>query len=85
MQAKGVLRDVGRVLEIPFGKVDNICRLIPINPSDPTKPLKLQEAIDQEPRMKSASKSDEEIEQLFQISLKKEAFLAIFGLITSSL
>ena len=72
LQAKGVLRDVGRVLEIPFGKVDNICRLIPINPSDPTKPLKLQEAIDQEPRMKSASKSDEEIEQLFQISLKLE-------------
>ena len=72
LQAKGVLRDVGRVLEIPFGKVDNICRLIPINSSDPTKPLKLQEAIDQEPRMKSASKSDEEIEQLFQISLKLE-------------
>ena len=72
LQAKGVLRDVGRVLEIPFGKVDNICRLIPINTSNPTKPLKLQEAIDQEPRMKSASKSDEEIEQLFQISLKLE-------------
>ncbi|PPR31286.1 MAG: DNA polymerase III subunit alpha [Alphaproteobacteria bacterium MarineAlpha9_Bin2] len=72
LQARGVLRDVGRVLEIPFGKVDNICRMIPANPFNPTKPLKLQEAIDHEPRLKSAQKSDEEIEQLFQVSLKLE-------------
>ncbi len=72
LKTKAVLRDVGRVLEIPFGKVDNLCKLIPFDPSNPTNPYSLQEAIDNEPRLKSAQKVDEEVEQLFRISSKLE-------------
>ena len=72
MKTKAVLRDVGRVLEIPFGKVDNLCKLIPFDPSNPANPYSLQEAIDNEPRLKSAQKSDDEVEQLFNISFKLE-------------
>jgi DNA polymerase-3 subunit alpha len=30
-----VLRDVGRVLQMPYGQVDRICKLVPANPADP--------------------------------------------------
>src|SRR5947209_10938057 len=35
LQARGVLRDVGRVLEMPYGQVDKLCKLVPINPTNP--------------------------------------------------
>jgi DNA polymerase-3 subunit alpha len=35
LQARAVLRDVGRVLQIPYGQVDRICKMIPFNPIDP--------------------------------------------------
>ncbi|MBT7076901.1 MAG: DNA polymerase III subunit alpha [Pelagibacterales bacterium] len=69
LQARGVLRDVGRVLEIPYGKVDELCRLVPINPSEPPT---LQEALDIEPKLVAAMQTGEEISQLFEISLKLE-------------
>ncbi len=35
LQARAVLRDVGRVLEMPYGQVDRICKLVPNNPANP--------------------------------------------------
>ena len=35
LQARGVLRDVGRVLEMPYGQVDKLCKLVPQNPAQP--------------------------------------------------
>ncbi|MEM6383668.1 MAG: DNA polymerase III subunit alpha [Pseudomonadota bacterium] len=35
LQARAVLRDVGRVLEMPYGQVDRLCKLVPANPADP--------------------------------------------------
>ena len=35
LQARGVLRDVGRVLEMPYGQVDKLCKLVPKNPAAP--------------------------------------------------
>ncbi|MEK9647218.1 MAG: DNA polymerase III subunit alpha, partial [Alphaproteobacteria bacterium] len=46
LQARAVLRDVGRVLGMPYGQVDKITKLVPFNPA---KPPTLQEAIDGEP------------------------------------
>ena len=69
LQARGVLRDVGRVLEIPYSKVDELCRLIPNNPADPTT---LQQALDVEPKLVAAMQTGEEIAQLFEIALKLE-------------
>ena len=72
LQARGALRDVGRVLEIPYGKVDELCRLVPNNPASPTT---LKEALDIEPKLSLAIQSGEEISQLFEISLKLEGLL----------
>tara|TARA_Y100001936_G_scaffold232639_1_gene257809 strand:+ start:7320 stop:10772 length:3453 start_codon:yes stop_codon:yes gene_type:complete len=72
LQARGALRDVGRVLGIPYGKVDELCRLIPNNPASPTT---LKEALDIEPKLLAAISSGEEISQLFNISLKLEGLL----------
>jgi DNA polymerase-3 subunit alpha len=35
LQARAVLRDVGRVLEMPYGQVDRLCKMVPANPADP--------------------------------------------------
>ena len=43
LQARAVLRDVGRVLDMPYGQVDRICKLVPNNPA---KPVTLAEAIE---------------------------------------
>ena len=47
------LRDVGRVLGLPYGHVDKICKMIPF---DPSRPLTLQESINREPRFKEEVK-----------------------------
>lgn len=48
LQARAALRDVGRVLEMPYGQVDKICKLVPNNPANPTP---LSKAIEEEPRL----------------------------------
>ena len=35
LQARAVLRDVGRVLQMPYGQVDRLCKLVPNNPANP--------------------------------------------------
>ena len=49
LKARMVLRDVGRVLGLPYGHVDKICKMVPF---DPSRPLSLKESIDREPRFK---------------------------------
>ncbi len=46
LQARAVLRDVGRVLQMPYGQVDRLCKLVPNNPANP---VTLPQAIDGEP------------------------------------
>jgi len=69
LQARAVLRDVGRVLEMPYNQVNNICKMVPQNP---TNPLTLQQAIDIEPALQDLIKGDEQISRLFDIALKLE-------------
>ncbi len=69
LQARGVMRDVGRVLEMPYGQVDRICKLIPINP---TNPVTLARAIEGEPRLQEARKEDPRVKRAFDIALKLE-------------
>ena len=49
LQARAVLRDVGRVLNMPFPQVDRLCKLVPNNPANP---VTLQEAIETEPKLR---------------------------------
>src|SRR6202790_607962 len=65
LQARGVMRDVGRVLEMPYGQVDRICKLIPINP---TNPVTLARAIEGEPRLPEAGKKDPRVRRASEIA-----------------
>ena len=69
LQARAVLRDVGRVLQMPYSQVDRICKLVPNNPA---APVTLKEAIEQEPLLKQAMDDDENVEHLVGLSLKLE-------------
>ena len=69
LQARAVLRDVGRVLEMPYGQVDRICKLVPNNPANPTT---LGEAIKIEPQFRAEINADEAVEKLIEIGLKLE-------------
>ena len=69
LKARMALRDVGRVLGLPYGHVDKICKMIPF---DPSRPLTLQESIDREPRFKDEIKNNKKVEKLIEISLKLE-------------
>jgi DNA polymerase-3 subunit alpha len=67
MQAKGVIRDVGRALNMPYGEVDRIAKLVPgvLN-------ITLKEALQQEPRLKELSEKDSKVRELINIALSLE-------------
>ncbi|MEZ5903180.1 MAG: DNA polymerase III subunit alpha [Alphaproteobacteria bacterium] len=69
LQARAVVRDVGRVLQMPYGLVDRIAKMIPNNPAQPTT---LQEALDADPDFRAEIKKDETSEKLIDIALKLE-------------
>jgi DNA polymerase-3 subunit alpha len=69
LQARAVLRDVGRVLQLPYGQVDRICKLVPNNPANP---VTLQEAIDMEPLLRAAMSEDGQVAHMVAIALKLE-------------
>jgi DNA polymerase III subunit alpha len=67
MKAKAVVRDVGRVMDIPLSVVNKVAKLIP-----PTLNITLQEALEQEPELKSMYDNEQQIQELFNISSKLE-------------
>ncbi|MGI9514981.1 MAG: DNA polymerase III subunit alpha [Anderseniella sp.] len=69
LQARAVCRDVGRVLQMPYGQVDRLCKLIPNNPANP---VTLQQAIDVEPRLEEERRQDETTATMLEIALKLE-------------
>ena len=69
LKARMVIRDVGRVLGLPYGFIDSICKMIPF---DPSRPLNLQESINIEPRLQKLIKEDKRVMRLVELSLKLE-------------
>jgi len=69
LQARAVIRDVGRVLQIPYSKVDRICKIIPFNPIDP---VTLEKAIELDPELQRERDTDEVIAKLLDIGLRLE-------------
>jgi DNA polymerase-3 subunit alpha len=69
LQARAVLRDVGRVMQLPLGLVDRLAKMIPNNPASPTT---LAQAIEIEPRLKQAKKEDEAVARLLETALQLE-------------
>src|SRR6185369_15140171 len=58
LQARAVVRDVGRVLQMPYGQVDRIAKLIPANPANP---VTLSQALDMTPELKVMRDGDEQV------------------------
>jgi DNA polymerase-3 subunit alpha len=69
LQARGVLRDVGRVLQMSYGHVDKLCKLVPQNPA---APVTLAKAIDEEPRLQAEAERDPVVKRAFNIAKKLE-------------
>lgn len=69
LQARAALRDVGRVMGLPFGLVDRICKLVPQNPANP---VTLAQALDIEPRLKEAREEDAGVGKMIDIALQLE-------------
>jgi DNA polymerase-3 subunit alpha len=69
LQARAVLRDVGRVLGVPYGQVDRLCKLVPNNPAHP---VTLEEAIAGEPALQQQRETNETVARLMTIALKLE-------------
>ncbi len=63
--ARGVLRSVGRVLEMPLGQVDKIAKLVPQNPA---KPVTLKEALASEQKLREAVDEDPRVARLFEVA-----------------
>lgn len=69
LQARAVLRDVGRVLQMPYSQVDRICKLVPNNPA---APVTLEEAIKIEPLLRQAIREDEQISKMVDYAKQLE-------------
>jgi DNA polymerase-3 subunit alpha len=63
MQARAVIRDVGRALNIPYGEVDKIAKLVPsvLN-------ITLSDALKMEPKLKELKESDPTVRELLTIA-----------------
>jgi DNA polymerase III subunit alpha len=69
LQARGVLRDVGRVLQMPYGQVDKLTKLVPQNPA---QPVTLAAAIAGEPKLQAFRDEDPVVARAFDIAQRLE-------------
>src|SRR5215472_3927278 len=69
LQARGVLRDVGRVLQMPYGQVDKLTKLVPQNPA---APVTLAAAIAGEPKLQAFREEDPVVARAFDIAMRLE-------------
>ena len=67
--ARGVMRDVGRVLEMPYGQVDKLTKLVPQNPANP---VTLKQAIEGEPKLQAAIDEEPVVARMLDIAQKLE-------------
>jgi DNA polymerase-3 subunit alpha len=67
MAAKAAVKDVGRAMDIPYGEVDRLAKLIP-----PTLGIELKDALEDAPQLKAAINSDERLKDLMAVALRLE-------------
>ncbi|WP_017930603.1 DNA polymerase III subunit alpha [Robiginitomaculum antarcticum] len=69
LQARAVVRDVGRVLQMPLGQVDRLAKMVPANPANP---VTLRQAIAMEPRLREQRDTEPAVRQLLDFALELE-------------
>ena len=69
LQARAVIRDVGRVLQMPYGQVDRLSKMIPNNPANP---VTLKQAIEGEPKLQEERDRDAVVRNMLETGMKLE-------------
>src|SRR5579862_9004933 len=67
MAAKAAIKDVGRAMDIPYGEVDRLAKLIPT-----TLGIELEDALKEAPQLQSAVNSDQRLKDLMAVALRLE-------------
>ncbi|MBC7756158.1 MAG: DNA polymerase III subunit alpha [Bdellovibrio sp.] len=75
MAAKAVIRDVGRVLDLPFNFVDGIAKLIPLELG-----ITLESALEKEPQLQARREAEDEVAQLLELALRLEGLVRNVGM-----
>ncbi|WP_151717770.1 DNA polymerase III subunit alpha [Gemmobacter serpentinus] len=70
--SKAAVRDVGRVLQMPYGQVDRLSKMIPV---EGVKPVSIQKALIDEPRLRDAAKAEEVVDRLLKYGMQIEGLL----------
>jgi DNA polymerase-3 subunit alpha len=65
LQARAVMRDVGRVLQMPYSQVDRVCKLIPNNPANP---VSLDQALEGDPQLRNLVERDADLGRLVKLA-----------------
>src|SRR6056297_2298651 len=70
--SKAAVRDLGRVLQMPYGQVDRLSKMIPV---EGVKPVSISQALTQEERLREAAKSEEVVDRLLTYGQQVEGLL----------
>ena len=70
--SKAAVRDVGRVLQMPYGQVDKLSKMIPV---EGVKPVSIEKALAEEPRLRDAARAEEVVERLLKYGQQIEGLL----------
>ena len=70
--SKAAVRDIGRVLQMPYGQVDRLSKLIPV---EGVKPVSIEKALADEPRLREAARAEEVVQRLLDYGQKVEGLL----------
>ncbi|MCZ0814050.1 DNA polymerase III subunit alpha [Roseovarius sp. EGI FJ00037] len=70
--SKAAVRDIGRVLQMPYGQVDKLSKMIPV---EGVKPVSIEQALAQEDRLREAARSEEVVDRLLNYGMKVEGLL----------
>lgn len=70
--SKAAVRDVGRVLQMPYGQVDKLSKLIPV---EGVKPVSIEKALADEPRLREAARAEEVVDRLLTYGQQVEGLL----------
>src|SRR6056297_2526835 len=70
--SKAAVRDLGRVLQMPYGQVDKLSKMIPV---EGVKPVSISQALQQEDRLRQAARDEEVVDRLLNYGMKVEGLL----------
>ncbi len=70
--SKAAVRDVGRVLQMPYGQVDRLSKMIPV---EGVKPVSIEKALADEPRLRDAARAEEVVDRCLTYARQIEGLL----------